>query len=397
MKILFVNDYAVPQGGAEILILNLRKALRERGHDARLFASNANENGNGSLADYTCRGSTSRFRTLLQTANPWAVVALRRVLAAFQPDVVHVKMFLTQLSPLILPLFTRVPALLHVVWYRPICPLGTKLLPDGSSCCSPPGVICYRTGCLPLRNWVPLMFQMKLWRRWRGVFDLVVANSESVKRRLVSEGIEPVEVVSNGVSPCESRSLLPPEPTVAFAGRLVREKGVDILLRAFAKVVQKIPQARLVICGDGPERGSIEKVAAELSLTPHISMLGFRSNEEVQQVFRKAWAVAVPSIWEEPFGQVAIEAMMNGVAVVASSSGGLSGIVRDGQTGFLVPPGDANGLAAALLQLLGDRGLAERLGRAGHELAMAEFSETKMVDRLVQLYQSLLLNKVRTQ
>lgn len=389
MKILLVNDYAVPQGGAEILILTLRDALRKRGHDARLFASNAGANGSRNLADYTCRGTTSRFRTLLQSANPWAAMELRRVLAVFQPDVVHVKMFLTQLSPLILPLLRRVPSLYHVVWYRPICPLGTKLLPDGSSCYSPPGAVCYRTGCLSLREWVPLMFQMKLWRHWRGVFDLVIANSEPVKCRLLAEGIRPVEVVLNGIAPRPPRPPLSDRPTVAFAGRLVREKGVDVLLRAFTKVLPQIPEARLVVCGQGPEYAHIERLTAKLGLARSVSLLGFRSTDEVAQLFREAWAVAVPSIWEEPFGHVAIEAMMNGVAVVASSSGGLGRIVRDGQTGFLVPPGDANALAAALLRLLGDRGLAERQGQAGYNLAIAEFSETQMVDRFLQLYGSI--------
>jgi Glycosyltransferase Family 4 len=184
VKILLVNDYAVPQGGAEILILNLREALRARGHDARLFASNAGENSSGNLADYTCPGTTSRLRTLLQSANPCAATELPRVLAGFRPDVVHVQMFLTQLSPLILPLLRSVPSLYHVVWYRPICPLGTKLLPDRSSCYSPPGAVCYRTGCLPVLDWVPLMFQMKLSRRWRPVFDLTKRKKSRQERNL---------------------------------------------------------------------------------------------------------------------------------------------------------------------------------------------------------------------
>jgi glycosyltransferase involved in cell wall biosynthesis len=398
MKILFVNDYAVPQGGAEIMVLGLRDELRARGHDARLFASNAGESRNATLADYTCRGTTSRFRTLLQSANPWAAIKLRRVLDVFQPDIVHVKMFLTQLSPLILPMLKNVRSVYHVVWYRPICPLGTKLLPDGSLCDSPPGLVCYRGGCLPLRDWFPLMFQMKLWRRWRGVFDLIVANSESVRLRLIAEGIEPVKVIPNGVKPREARSAMSPDPTVAFAGRLVREKGVGVLLRAFAKVVQNIPTARLVICGDGPERTSIERLAAVLNLTGSVSMLGFRPNEEVERLFREAWVVAVPSIWEEPFGHVVIEAMMNGIAVVASGSGGLGEIVRDGQTGFLVQPGDSDALAAALLTLLCNSSLALRLGSAAHDLAMAEFSQAKMIDRFLQSYQSLgSRNKIRSQ
>jgi len=389
MKILLINDYAVPQGGAEIVILNLRDALRRRGHDARLFASSAGENGMRSLADYTCLGTTSRFRTLLQSANPWAAMRLRRVLAAFQPDVVHVKMFLTQLSPLILPLLRSIPSLYHVVWYRPICPLGTKLLPNGTQCYSPPGAICYRTGCLPARDWLPLMLQMKLWRHWRGVFDLIVANSEPVKRRLIAEGIDPVEVVLNAAPFREPRSSLSPALTLVFAGRLVREKGVDVLLRAFAKIGNQLPEAKLLICGDGPERAAIENLVTELGLTGRVSMLGFKSNEEVWRIFREAWVVAVPSIWQEPFGQVAIEAMMNGVALVASRSGGLGEIVCHGKTGFLVSPGDSNELAAALLRVLSDRKLAEQLGQAGHQRAITEFSETKFVDRFIQLYGSI--------
>ena len=390
MKILLVNDYAVPQGGAEILLLNLRDALREHGHDARLLASNAGANGIPNRADYTCRGTTSRFRTLLQSANPWAAMELKRVLASFQPDVVHVKMFLTQLSPLILPLLKNIPSVYHVVWYRPICPLGTKLLPDGSSCYSPPGVVCYRTGCLTLRDWVPLMFQMKLWRRWRPVFDLIIANSEPVRQRLLAEGIEPVEVVANGVSSRPPRPAISGRPTVVFAGRLVREKGVDVLLRAFARVLPQIPDARLVICGRGPEHLNLERLTAELGLANSVSLVGFRTNEEVEKIFGDAWVVAIPSVWEEPFGQVAVEAMINSVAVVATNSGGLGRIVRDGETGFLVSRGDEAELAAALLKLLSDRALAERQGRAGWELAMTEFSETRMVDRFVQMYRSIL-------
>jgi len=104
MKILLINDYGTPTGGAELQMLTLRKGLRLRGHDARFFTSSARPIPVSSQADYECFGTTSRFRTLLQTTNPWAFWQLRRVLAEFQPDVIHVGIFLTQLSPLILPL-----------------------------------------------------------------------------------------------------------------------------------------------------------------------------------------------------------------------------------------------------------------------------------------------------
>jgi glycosyltransferase involved in cell wall biosynthesis len=229
MKILLINDYATLTGGAEIVTLTLRDGLRQRGHDARLFASSAGSRSRRDIssADYECFGTTSRFRTLLQTANPWAFWQLRQVLKTFQPDVVHVRMHLTQLSPLILPLLTDIPTLYHAVWYRAVCPRGTKMLPDSSSCQHRAGTACRSHGCLPLRDWLPLMLQMRLWRHWSKAFNLIVANSEALKRQLVKELVKPVEVVWNGIPTQPPRPPLASPPTAVFAGRLVREKGVD--------------------------------------------------------------------------------------------------------------------------------------------------------------------------
>lgn len=389
MKILLINDYGTPTGGAEVQVLALRDALRKRGHDARLFTSCARHGTVRSHADYECFGTTSRFRTLLQTVNPWAYWQLRRVLTDFQPDVVHVMIFLTQISPLILPLLEDVPSLYYVVWYRPVCPLGTKMLPDATICQVPAGMVCYCNHCLSLHDWLPLMIQMKLWRRWHKAFKLFVAISEAVKNRLTTEGIEPIEVVRPGVlvrSPSPSRAH---RPTVVFAGRLVREKGVDVLIRAFTKVAARIPDARLLIAGNGPELNSLNMLTSKLGVSSHVTMLGQISHHEMECLFEGAWVQAVPSRWAEPFGLVAAEAMMRGTAVVASDSGGLSEIVQHGRTGFLIPRGDIQALAEALLLLLKDRGLAEQMGEAGHEIALAQFNETSYVDRFVQLYQTI--------
>jgi len=393
MKVLVVNDYATPTGGAEIQLLLLRDELRKRGYDARFFASCARSGKAESQADYECFGTTSRFRTLLQTANPWAYWRLRKVLAEFQPDVVHIGVFLTQLSPLILPLLRHTPSLYNVHWYRPICPLGTKMFSDGSNCKTPAGTVCYRKRCLPLHDWIPLMLQMKFWRRWRHVFDVIVANSEAVKRRLVSEGIEPVEVIHNGVVTRPPRPSLSPPPTATFAGRLVREKGVDVLLRAFTKVVTSIPDARLFLAGEGPERENLQRMIAELGLLSNVTLLGHLSHIDLERYFSAAWTQVVPSRWEEPFGVVATEAMMRGTAVVASNCGGLKEIVQHGRTGFLVPPDDANALADALLKFMQDHDLAERMGEAGRRVALTQFGVGIYVDRFVRLYQTLCSNR----
>lgn len=386
MKVLLVHDYPTLAGGAELMMQTLRSGLRQRGHDARLFTSSARSLAGPSIADYECLGTTSSFRTLLQTFNPFAFWKLRQVLAEFQPDIVHVRIFLTQLSPSILLLLRDIPSIYHVAWYRPICPLGTKMLPDGMSCEYPVGGACYHRGCLPLQDWLPLMLQMKLWQEWRDAFNLIVANSSAVKERLVAEGLASVEVVWNGIPVRPQRPPLTKPPTVVFAGRLVPEKGADVLLQAFAQVVRIIPEARLLMAGEGPERDRLTSLIAQLELQASVSLLGHLSRAEMDRQFANAWVQVVPSRWAEPFGIVAIEAMMSAIAVIASGAGGLAEIVEPGKTGFLVAPNDVDGLAEALLGLLQNCELAEKFGQAGRERALAHFSEATFVDRLLALY-----------
>jgi glycosyltransferase involved in cell wall biosynthesis len=389
MKILLVNDYATPTGGAELLTLALRNGLRERGYEARVFASSARPSVEDGFADYKCFGTTAPLNSVLQAANVHAFWRFRQALTAFRPDIVHVGMFLTQLSPLILPLLQNIPSVYQVHWYRPVCPVGSKTLPDGSPCHVPAGAVCYRNRCLPLRHWASRMLQMKLWRHWRTVFDLIAVNSEAVKRLLLAEGFGPIEIVRPGVPEQPARPPLSFPPTIAFAGRLVRQKGADVLLRAFAKVVAHVPDARLLLAGDGPERKSLHDLASSCGISAQVCALGHLSRSEMERLFAQAWVQVVPSRFAEAFGLVAVEAMMRGTAVVASAAGGLREIVTDGQVGVLVPPDNPERLAEALLRLIQDRELAERTGKAGREVALQRFREDAYIDRFVQIYQIL--------
>jgi glycosyltransferase involved in cell wall biosynthesis len=389
MKILLINDYGAQIGGAEVMTFGLRNALRRQGHDVRVFTSSAGTSGHPRLADYQCYGTLSSYRTVLQTFNPSAYRHLRRVLREFQPDVVHVRMFLTQLSPLILLLLRKVPSLYHVVWYRPICLTGTKMLPTKSLCQHSVGVACHQHGCVPLRDWIFLRFQMWLWRRWRHAFKRVVANSGAVRADLLAEGIGPVDVVHNGVEAGPSTRLLSPRPVAVFAGRLVPEKGVDILLRAFAIVAAKIPEARLLIAGEGPERDHLQGLARNLGIAKEVSFIGFIPREQMKDRFAHAWVQVVPSRWAEPFGLVAVEAMMSGIAVIASSIGGLGEIVDDARTGFLVSPEDSHALAEKLVDLLTDRTRAEAMGQAGRMLAEARFTADHQCRQFLSIYDQM--------
>lgn len=389
MKVLLVSDYGTPTGGAELMLLTLRDGLRARGHDVRFFSSDARPLSAEIAADDTCFGTTSRWRTLLQCANPWAVQKLRATLAEFQPDVVHVRLFLTQLSPLILSLLRDVPSVLHVDSYRVICPTGSKRLPNGTNCQTPAGIVCYRSGCLPLRDTAALAMQMMWWRRHVSAFDVIVSSSAFVKRRLAKEGIDVATVVPNGVAEREVRPPAGQDPVVCFAGRLVPEKGVGILIEALSRFHAEFPSLRVLIAGAGPERAVLEVQCRALGLGAKVQFLGHLGAEDRERCFSGAWVQVVPSVWEEPFGNVAPEAMMRGTAVIASDTGGLTEIVAPENSGVLVPPGDPGELARALRTLLFDRGRCEEVGALGRRRALEQYTADLHVERMSELHASL--------
>lgn len=395
MKILLVNDYGGATGGAELQMLRLRDQLCDRRHDARLFASNAEAvAGRPNLADYACYGSTSRVQVLSQTLNLSAYWSLRRTLNEFQPDVVHVRMFLWQLSPLILPLLKSYPCLYQAAVYKAICPLGTNILPNGCACRLTPGMACLQQNCLTPQTWIWLMAQRSLWQRWKGAFNRVVALSDGMKREREQAGISQVSVIYNGVPERSVRAPLKSPPTVGYAGRFSTEKGVETLFRAFAKIVEQVPEAQLKLAGKGPTETALKALSLQLGIENRIVWLGHLSRPELEQQFDAVWVQVVPSLWAEPFGNVTTEAMMRGTAVVASAVGAQPEIIgpETGATmpGKLVPSGDVEALAATLLLILQQRSLAEQMGQAGRQRAVAEFSETRCVENFLCLYRSLI-------
>ena len=156
----------------------------------------------------------------------------------------------------------------------------------------------------------------------------------------------------------ESAEELPPG-TLVFAGRLTAQKGLPTALDALARV----PAARLVLVGDGPDREALERQAREAGLNGRIEFRGSRPREDVLRALAGAEAALLPSEWEN-LPHAAIEALAVGTPVIATAVGGVPEIVRDGVNGLLVPPGDPEVLAAAIERLLQDRKLRARLAKA---------------------------------
>jgi glycosyltransferase involved in cell wall biosynthesis len=389
MRILLVNDYATATAGAERITLGLRDGFRARGHEVRVFASRAQLIAGETFADATCYGTNTRLQTLTSTVNWSAARALRREIRDFAPDVVQVQMFLWQLSPSILPVLRSVPSVYWAMTFKAVCPTGLKWLPGGAPCDVRAGVACLRHKCITLSGVGPLMLQRALWRRRRGAFGAIVSCSHDVRGHLERDGIETREVIWPGVPEAPRRPALDGPPTVTFAGRLTVEKGADVLVRAFARARERVPDARLSIAGAGPAESALRALIDRLGLGDAAVLHGQLGGASLEQTLGRAWIHAVPSRWPEPFGLTATEAMMRGSAVVASDIGGLAESVVHETTGLRVPPGDEDALAAALARVLSDRALAERFGDAGRERAHALFSMNACLERFERLYHAL--------
>ena len=211
-----------------------------------------------------------------------------------------------------------------------------------------------------------------------------------------------VHVIRNGIdavqySPDPAIDLItahgidPDRPTVAFVGRITRQKGVPVLLRA-ARMLD--PAAQLVLCAgqaDTPELAAeVSALVDELRATRTgiVWLSGMLSKHEVIQILSHATVFACPSLYE-PLGIVNLEAMACGTPVVASGVGGIPEVVADGETGLLVPPDDPAALAAALNELLRSPGRAAAMGKLGRERAAAEFSWTAIATQTAALYTAL--------
>jgi glycosyltransferase involved in cell wall biosynthesis len=348
MKVLVVNDWTETGGGIERYLELVIGKLRRSGDEVRLLAGAV---GDGATAEYPVKTSDRlAAQAGLQLVNPWAVRQARRAVRDFEPDVALVAMFEMRLSPAVLRALGRTPFVLSVGYYKPFCPTGLRLLPGGALCAHRAGHVCVVEGCIGTAHWARDEVRYALIGSGIRRAAAVLACSEYLRDELGSAGIEA------DWFPFPARPVLKPLPRVRsaapsflFAGRFAPEKGLETLFDGFARARPLLPGARLRLVGDGPLRPSLPALAGRYGIEDVVDLVGWSSQEQLDGLMAAAWAVVVPSVWAEPFGLVALDAIVRGIPVVASDAGGLREIVDHGVSGLLVPRGEAEALAEALV------------------------------------------------
>jgi glycosyltransferase involved in cell wall biosynthesis len=377
---LLPSAYLPDLGGVEELTHNLATTLAGRGHAVEVWTAKVpaigptteDELDGIAVLRVPFALPALRPRSMVELPRPGfeAVRSLHRAVRRFRPDVLHVQCFgpngvyATGLSyltgiPLVVTLQGETVNNAHAVFDR------SAILRSG------------------------LRLSIRRAAAVTGCSQFTLDDASARFGLPVDRG----QVVFNGVDPDEGFGAEPrtgdgstnaAAPTVLAMGRLVANKGFDLLIEAFSRIATDHPAATLVIGGDGEARSSLEAQVGQLDLVDRVVFTGRLDRQGVARSLRDAAVFVMPSL-VEPFGIVVLEAWRAGTPVIATSRGGPPEFVEDGRTGLLVDPTDVPAMAAALDRLLRDPGLRRRIGEAGRG-EMARFTWSAITDRYLQIY-----------
>ncbi len=238
---------------------------------------------------------------------------------------------------------------------------------------------------------------MKRWliRRVLRSADGISATSNLLRKHVVSLAADcdqKTTVIPFGVE-LPDETTTPPDTPIRFCFiKAHRPKyGPDILLRAFRTVVDKLPEARLVIAGEGEMTAQLQQLSKELAVAEHVDFVGFVPNDQIFDFLARHHIMVMPSVMEsESFGVAVLEASAAARPTIASRIGGVPEVLVHDHNGLLVPPNDVEQLAAAMLDLAHDRERCRRLGEQGRKLVQQRYTWTRSLDLMSELYDRLI-------
>lgn len=236
---------------------------------------------------------------------------------------------------------------------------------------------------LIFESWRTIVCSQSMWHELRHVFQ-----APEDKLRVVRNGIDVEGVQAERDMELRRRFAADDEEIVFFVGRLVFEKGVDLLLYALSWLLQARPKVHAIIAGNGSIRGDLEGLAHHLGIGHRVHFVGHVDAETRNRLYAISDLAVFPSRYE-PFGIVALEAMAAGVPVIAGGVGGLAEIITHGQTGVLFHPGDAGALSAEMYNLLDNREYARRLAENAAKVVREEYSWDSVAEQTERIYREV--------
>jgi glycosyltransferase involved in cell wall biosynthesis len=403
MRILYCNKYNYPFSGTEVYLFELMELMRAQGHEVALF-SMADPRGEPTAYDghfvphIDFKAKSGWWQKARQAGHAIystdARRRLRTLITEFRPDVAHVRNIYHHLSPSILWELRakKVPVLYHLNDFKILCP-SYNLVAQGEACEACRGGAfrhVVTTKCYPGFGARIMLATEAYVHRWLGTYrkcvDLFLAPSQFVRDKFVEHGWEREKfaVLPHFQQIHPLRESQREDAPLLYFGRLSAEKGVDDLLRS----MQKLPYIRLIIAGDGPQRGELQELAVSLGLS-NVEFVGYVGQAERDALIARSRFTVLPSHAYETLGKTILESYAEGRAVVASDLGSRRELIDEGETGLLYRTGDVDDLAAAIHALGSMPDLAARMGRAGWETVRRRHTPEGHYQKLLSLYEGL--------
>jgi glycosyltransferase involved in cell wall biosynthesis len=378
MRILHVHDQAHFQGGVEQILSDTALGLAEQDWPQALLTLDGQRD-----ADF-CK-VFERVSTTLQDVS------------GFQPDAVL--MHKVACARRVTAIGRTFPTAHMVHDHDLVCPRRHKYLPLTQSACNrPAGIGCYTRLCAlqraPENSVIP--FRLKGTASVREHLQA----GQFVRRHLVGSAFMKNELTMNGYDP-KRISVIHPVPAslqqpaalpmetereILFVGQIIRGKGIDLLLQALRGLKDSW---HATIIGAGNHHPDCKKLCRKLGIEQHVTFAGWVEHQRLEQYYRRARVIVVPSRWPEPFGMVGLEAMARSRPVVGFDVGGISDWLDHQVTGLLVPQADVTGLSLAMQTMLDHPELAEEMGQAGARRVARHFTHKNYLAQISHHLESL--------
>lgn len=389
MKILLINDLKTPHGGAEKVVYDTKKLLEENGHEVEIIGSDLN-----SETFITFFSRWFSFRYYFETI---------KKIKEFNPDVVHVHNFSRYISPSPIVAAKKMgkKVILTVHDFHLFCPKTWGIFKDGKPCEKGYNLLCPFYNCYTYKRglkYIPYHFlkwlKVGLHRLVvRKYVDCFLCPSKSLTNKM-KDTFPKKEVIHlpNFIEFSDSKNSHNEEinpKQFLFVGRVSKEKGVDVAIKAIDILVKKYGKKDVIfkIVGDGPEMSNLKQMVKKLNLTKNVVFVGRVNNSEIDKYYHESLAVVMPSVWLENNPMVALEAMKNKKPIIASDVGGYPDLVENDVNGFLFKMGDFEMLSKQLLSIFDKKDKSVKMSEEGFK-KLESFSADKYYRKLIDIYSS---------
>lgn len=382
MKILMVNKFLYPRGGCETYMLNLAEELKAKGHEVQYFGMYDEKNTVGNSLGVTTQNMDFHASKAERFLYPFKIIyskeankKLGKVLDDFKPDIVHMNNINFQLTPSVIYAVKqrKIPLVQTVHDYQMICPnhllYSFHETKPCERCIKGSKFHCFRHSCIHGSKVKSLLgsIEAKLygWLKTYKKVDLYVCPSKFLESKLL-DAPDIYAGKTLAIHNFIEKKPLPPKTEnaqtyVAFASRLSKEKGVELL----AETAKLLPDIPFIVAGNGPDDECLQNI-------PNVKLTGFLTGDELTSLVANAKVMLLPSVWYENCPLNILETHAFGVPVITMNSGGMAELVEDEKTGLLVKEPTASAIAEAIKKCFDDNifygAMLENCKRRGEQI-----------------------------